>query len=124
MYHNISGSNKQRITNYMEMNLLIGPQEICNFLYFVLKIISVFDNQGIFSEISLIWLSPDLTDNESMLMIQNWCCLTAPSHYLSQCCPDLCHHMASLGHNDLMTLHVDKILCCQTASVGHDGLIT
>ena len=56
-----------------------------------------------FSKIALIWISPDLTDDMSTLvLVKAWCCL-APSHYLCQCWPDPCRHMASLGHNELIT---------------------
>ena len=42
-----------------------------------------------------------LTDDKSTLVqVMAWC-RQATSHYLSQCWPDACRHMASLGHNEL-----------------------
>ena len=42
-----------------------------------------------------------LTNGKSTLVqVMAWC-HQATSHYLSQCDPDLCRHMASLGHNAL-----------------------
>ena len=53
-------------------------------------------------ESQLKWMTMDLTDGKSTLVqVMAWC-RQATSHYLSQCWhPDLCHHMASLGHNEL-----------------------
>ena len=46
-------------------------------------------------------MSLDFTDDKSTLaQVMAWC-RQATSHYLSQCWPHLCRHMASLGHNEL-----------------------
>ena len=43
----------------------------------------------------------DLTEDKSTLVqVMAWC-RQATSHYLSQCWPDPCHHMASLDHDEL-----------------------
>ena len=43
----------------------------------------------------------DLTDHTSTLVqVMAWCC-QATSHYWANVDPDLCCHMASLGHNEL-----------------------
>ena len=52
-----------------------------------LKLTLVNDGWGIFYEIAIIWMSPDFTDDQSVLVqVMAWC-LTAPSHNLSQCWP-------------------------------------
>ena len=51
----------------------------------------------IYCQIVLRWMSLDLTDDMSTLVqVMAWCCQVT-SHYLSQCCPDPCRHMTSLG---------------------------
>ena len=58
-----------------------------NFREVIFKLISVTDGWGIFCKIALKWMSVDLTDDKSTLVqVMAWC-LTAPSHYLSQCWP-------------------------------------
>ena len=39
----------------------------------------------------------------TLVQVMAWC-RQAPSHYLNQCWPCLCRHMASLGHNELTLL--------------------
>ena len=52
--------------------------------------------------IGLRWMLLNLTNDKSTLIqVMAWC-RQATSHYLSQCWPDLCHHMASLNHNELI----------------------
>ena len=57
------------------------------------------------------WMSLDLTDNESTLVqVIAWCC-QATSVTWASVDPDLCCHVASLGHNELTqacseTIHV------------------
>ena len=56
---------------------------------------------GIFYEIAQIWMSLDLTDDQSTLVqVMAWCYQTT-SHNLS--------HMTSLGHNELTLLPLDKM---------------
>ena len=58
----------------------------------------MIDGWGNPCEITLIWMTLDLTDDKSTLVwIVAWCCQST-SHYLSQCWP---RSMASLGHNEL-----------------------
>ena len=59
------------------------------------------DGWGISSEIAVIWMSLDFTDDQSTYAQVMACCRQAISHYLNQCWPDLCRHMASLGLNEL-----------------------
>ena len=55
--------------------------------YVIFKWISVTDGWGISSEIALIWMSLDFTDDQSTLVqVMAWC-RQATSHYLSQCWP-------------------------------------
>ena len=39
-------------------------------------------------------------DKSTLVQVMAWC-HQAANHYLSQCGPDLCHHMASRGLNEL-----------------------
>ena len=39
-------------------------------------------------------------DKLTLIQVKAWYC-QATSYYLSQCWPDLCHYMSSIGHNDL-----------------------
>ena len=58
-----------------------------NFRYVIFKRILVIARWGISSEIALIWMSLDSTDDQSTLVqVMAWC-RQAPSHYLSQCWP-------------------------------------
>ena len=76
-----------------------------NFRYVIFKRILVIDGWGISCEIALIWMSMDFTDDQSTLVqVMAWC-HQATSHYLTvtwaNVDPDLCCHMAPLGHNEL-----------------------
>ena len=58
-----------------------------NFRHVIFKQILVIDGWGISCEIALIWMSLDLTDDQSTLVqVMAWC-RQATSHYLSQCWP-------------------------------------
>ena len=58
-----------------------------NFRYVIFKGILVTDSCGISCEIALIWMSLNLTDDQSTLVqVMAWC-RQATSHYLSQCWP-------------------------------------
>ena len=58
-----------------------------NFTYVIFKLILVIDGWGIYFEIALIWMSLDLTDDQSTLVqVMAWC-RQATSHYLTQCWP-------------------------------------
>ena len=58
-----------------------------NFRYVIFKQILVIDGWGISCEIALIWMSLDITDDQSTLVqVMAWC-RQATSHYLSQCWP-------------------------------------
>ena len=58
--------------------------------------------------IALRWLSMDLIDNMiTMVLVMTWC-RQATSHCLRQFRPDLCRHMASLGHHELKNLRAQK----------------
>ena len=67
----------------------------------IFKLILVTDGCDISSEIALRWTSRYLNDDKPRLVqVMAWCC-QATSHYLSHVDLDPCHHMASLGHNEL-----------------------
>ena len=58
-----------------------------NFRHIIFKQTSVIDGEGMCSEIALIWMSLDFTDDQStMVQVMAWC-RQASSHYLSQCWP-------------------------------------
>ena len=59
----------------------------CNFRYLVFQIISVIDGWVISFELTLRWMSLDLTDdNSTLVQVMAWC-RQATSHYLNQCWP-------------------------------------
>ena len=61
---------------------------------------------------ALRWLLLDLTNEKSTLVqIMAWC-WPATSHYLSPMLTQICHHIASLGHNEVMlyTLNYLEVL--------------
>ena len=54
-----------------------------------------------FCKIIVRWMSQNsINDKSTMVQVTAWC-HQATSHYLSQCWPSFCHHMVSLGHNEL-----------------------
>ena len=58
-----------------------------NFRCVIFKRILVIAGWGISCEIGLIWMSLDLTDDQSTLVLVMAWCPQATSHYLSQCWP-------------------------------------
>ena len=67
------------------------------------KIILLIDGWGFSYEITLRWMSADLTDVKSTLVqVMAWC-RQATSHCLSQCCPVI-HVAISQGHMCTMSL--------------------
>ena len=58
--------------------------------------------QNISLRISIRWMPCDLTNEKSILnLVMPWC-HQATSPYLSQADPDLCCHIASIGHKELI----------------------
>ena len=73
--------------SYCNVNSLAPGKFQWNFRYVIFKQIIVIDGLGISCEIALIWLSLDLTDDQSTLVqVMAWC-RQATSHYLSQYWP-------------------------------------
>ena len=69
------------------VNSLVPGKFEWNFRYVIFKRISVIDGWGMSCEIALIWMSLDLTDDQSTLVqVMAWC-RQGTSHYLSQCWP-------------------------------------
>ena len=65
------------------------------------NLISVIHGWCIACQIALRWMPLDLTNEKSTLVqVMAWC-HQATSHYQCQFDPDICRHMASLGHNEL-----------------------
>ena len=74
-----------------------------NFHLIIFKQILTIDSWAISCEIALRLMSLDFIDDMvTLVQIMAWYHQTS-SHYLSHCWPDLCHHMASLGHNEIGT---------------------
>ena len=76
----------------------------------------MIDGWGIFYEIILKWISLDLTDDKST-MVQVMACGAVRQQVITWITvdPDLCLHMASLGHIELNEI-LGLILCCATGS--------
>ena len=71
----------------LEPIIIITGKFEWNFRHVIFKQILVIDGWGISCEIALIWMSLDITDDQSTLVqVMAWCC-QATSHYLSQCWP-------------------------------------
>ena len=72
--------------NYIINSLAPGKSE-WNFRSLIFQIISVIDGWVTSWELTLRWMSLDLTDDKlTLVQVMAWC-LMAPSHYLSQCWP-------------------------------------
>ena len=75
------------VTRPQWVNSLAPGKFEWNFRYVIFKQIPVIDGWGTSSEISLIWMSLDFTDDQSTLVQVMARCRQATSHYLSQCWP-------------------------------------
>ena len=79
------------------------PWLVLDAKYMVVNLVLVIDGWSISCEITLRWLSLDLTDDKSSLVqIMTWCC-QATRHYPNQCCSHVCHRIVSLGQNELIS---------------------
>ena len=78
-----------------------------NFRHVIFKQILVIDGWSISCQIALIWMSLDITDDQSTLVqVMAWC-HQATSHYLSQCWP------RSMSPNGVIRPQwVMLLLCC------------
>ena len=75
---------------------LLGDMAVI-FKFVTLQHVLMIDILSIISENALKWIPQDFTDGMSTLVqVMAWC------PYLSHVEPNLCWHMASLGHNELM----------------------
>ena len=71
----------------LQVNSLAPGKFGWNFRHAIFQQILVIDGWGISSEIVLIWVSLDFSDDQSTLVqVMAWC-RQATSHYLSQCWP-------------------------------------
>ena len=81
-----------------------------NFRYVIFKWILMIDGWGVSCEVALIWMSLDLTDDQSTLVqVMAWC-RQATSHYLSQC---WLRSLSPYGDNELRPQWVKT--CSQTS---------
>ena len=99
------------IGNYhLTINSLAPGRFEWNFRHVIFKLMSAIDGWGILCEISLIWMSLDFTDGQSTLVqVMAWCVRQQAIAWVNVD-PDLCHHMVSLGHNELTVQPVMEIL--------------
>ena len=73
-----------------------------NVRYVIFKWISVVDGWGIFCEITLVLISLDFTDDQSILVqVMAWC-RQATIHYLSECWPRSLSPYGVKGQNELI----------------------
>ena len=82
------------------LNTLAPGRFKVNFKWVIFKLILVVNGWGISCGTALIWVSLDHTyDKSTLVQVMAWC-RQATSTW-ANADPDLCHHMASLGHNEL-----------------------
>ena len=75
------------------------------FRYVIVKLSLEIAGWGIACEISLIWMSLHLTDGQSTLVQVMTGAIRQQAITRASVDPDLCRHMASLGHNELKGVH-------------------
>ena len=82
----------------------------CDFENAIFNLVSLI---GIFRssyDNSLWWITWNVTDDKwTMVQVMAWC-RQATSHYLNPFDPVLCHHMASLDHNELIFIQRERFL--------------
>ena len=62
-------------------------------------------------ELALRWMPHNLTDDKSMTCFKYWLCAVR-QQTCSNVDLDICHHLASLGHNKLITTYLACSSCC------------
>ena len=78
-----------------------------NFQSLIFKFITQNNSLDTRCEIPLQLLRKNLTNKKlTLLQVMAWC-LNATSHSWANFDPDLCYHMASLGHHDLMDFNIE-----------------
>ena len=83
----MSKSSKHLDMEEISINSLAPGKFGLNYGYVIFRWILVITGWGISCEIALIWMSLDLTDDQSTLVqVMAWC-REATSHYLRQCWP-------------------------------------
>ena len=66
------------------------------------------DGWGISCEIALLWMSLDFTNDKSTLVQVMACAVWQQAITWANVDPDLCRHMALLGHNELKITRVSR----------------
>ena len=74
-------------SSFVLFNSLAPGKFELNFRHVIFKPILVIDGWDIPCEIALLWMSLDITDDQSSLVLVMAWCRQATSHYLSQCWP-------------------------------------
>ena len=89
------------VTRPQWVNSLAPGRFKVNFRWVIFKLILVVNGFKISCETALIWVSLDHAyDKSTLVQVISWC-RQATSITWANVDPDLCHHMASLGHNEL-----------------------
>ena len=81
-----------------------------NFRYIIFKRILVIDDGGISCQLALIWMSLDFTDDQSTLVQVMLGAVRQQAITRANIDQDLCQHMASLGHNELINTSKHKTI--------------
>ena len=104
----VLSTNKTVVILQLWVNSLAPGRFQRNSRKVIFQLILVIDGQSISCKIVLKWMPMDLTDGKSPLVwVMAWC-RQVTSHYLSQIWPDLCRHMVSLGHNELISISLHE----------------
>ena len=99
----------------LKLNSLAPGKSEWNFRYVIFKYILVIDGWYISCEIALIWMPLDFTDDQSTL-VWIWVNIGSGNGFAAwwhqaitwaKVDPDLCHHVVSLGHNELNWSWID-----------------
>ena len=82
----------------------MSGRRICNHKLVIFKLISRIDIFGIYCELALRWMPQDFTNIKSTL-VQEWLgAMRQQTITWARVDPDLCRHMAILGHNMLIEI--------------------
>ena len=99
---NIGSSNSMLLGDTKPLLNSLAPGKFeSNFRYVIFKRISVTDGWGISCEITIIWMSLDFTDDQSTLVQVMGLCRQGNKPLPEPMLTQICHHMVSLGHNEL-----------------------
>ena len=102
----------------------LAPEKLeLNFRHVIFKQILVIDGWGISCKIALIWMWLDFTDDQSTLVQVMAGAVRHQTITWANVDPDLCRHMASLGHNELILLCIGTCIPIAKMNCSWDWLI-